>query len=344
MANRKQTGKASNSEWVTKSHYTEQQILDLLFWLHLHACCCLQNLNESWFASLDKHQHTPFTHFSCPCSLEQVSNFWKIIISFYAFSTFIFLLAPYKRKTFLIVFICSGQKLDTVIYNISDKLSRALKPLALEYFPPGMKLDPNMLLQQKSVGWSVGKSGWKSVTAGAPLRSVLGLVLFNIFINDPEGGAANPQHFGWWDKTGRSERLTASGVFLASTRDLNRFDKWLTETSQCPGIFGKFPRTWQPLWAACAASHSTGNMYFLMLRGSLLCSSLCPLPLVQSLVTTKNKVTPSPLLYYFRCFWIDTHWPLQGSFCKDRLKKPADGKQKRYEAENSQGFLYTGRE
>lgn len=194
--------------------------------IYLHACCCLQNLNESWFASLDKHQHTPFTHFSCPCSLEQVSNFWKIIISFYAFSTFIFLSAPYKRKTFLIVFICSGQKLDTVIYNISDKLSRALKPLALEYFPPGMKLDPNMLLQQKSVGWSVGKSGWKSVTAGAPLRSVLGLVLFNIFINDPEGGAANPQHFGWWDKTGRSERLTASGVFLASTRDLNRFDKW----------------------------------------------------------------------------------------------------------------------
>lgn len=74
------------------------------------------------------------------------------------------------------------------------------------------------------------------------------------------------------------------------------------------------------------------------------CSSLSPLPLVQSLGTTKNNLTPSPLLCHFRCFLIDTHWPLKGSFCKDRFKKSADGKHKISEAENSQGFQNTARE
>lgn len=63
----------------------------------------------------------------------------------------LFLLAFYRRKIFLIVFICSGQKFDMVVYSISDKLYRALKTVASQYFPPGMKVDPNMLLQQKSV-------------------------------------------------------------------------------------------------------------------------------------------------------------------------------------------------
>lgn len=72
-----------------------------------------------------------------------------MITSFNAFSTFIFLLAFYKRKTSLIVFICSGKKFE-VIYNISDNLYRALKAAASEYFPLGMKLHPNTLLQQKS--------------------------------------------------------------------------------------------------------------------------------------------------------------------------------------------------
>lgn len=63
----------------------------------------------------------------------------------------LFLLAFYKRETFLIVFLCSGHKLALVIYTISDKLSRPLKTVASQYFPLGMGLDPNTLLHQKSV-------------------------------------------------------------------------------------------------------------------------------------------------------------------------------------------------
>lgn len=63
----------------------------------------------------------------------------------------LFLSAFYKRKTFLIVFLCSGHKFALVIYSTSDKLSRALKTVASQYFPPGKELDPNTFLQQKSV-------------------------------------------------------------------------------------------------------------------------------------------------------------------------------------------------
>lgn len=196
-----------------------------------------------------------------------------------------------------------------------------------------------------SAKMSSTKSSWKPIAAGAPPRSILGLVLFNTLINDLEDGAANPQQAGRSDKTGRGgwDPLV---YFCHPQHTLTGVTSGLTETSWCPDIFRKFPRTWQPLWRACASapSLSTGKMYFLTLRGSLLCSSLCPLPLVQSLGATKNNLTPSPSPCCFRCFLTDTHWPLQGSFCKDRFKKSADGKHRRSDVENSQGFLYTGRE
>lgn len=132
----------------------------------------------------------------------------------------LFFLAFYKRKTFLIVFICSEQKFDTVTYNISDKLYRSLKTAATilsSWYETGSK-------HVTSAKVSNTKSSWKPITAGGSMRSVLGLVLFSIFIKDPKGGAANPQHFGRWQNW--KEWLTASGVFLPSKRDLDRLDKW----------------------------------------------------------------------------------------------------------------------
>lgn len=215
----------------------------------------------------------------------------------------LFLLAFYKRKTFLIEFICSEHKFDTVTYSISDTLYRSLKtvaPILSSWYETGSK-------HVTSAKISNTKSSWEPTTAAGSLRSVLGLVLFNTFIKDPKGGAANPQHFGRWDKTGRSGWQPL--VYFCHPQETSTgLTSGMTETSQCPDIFRKFPRTWQPLWAACASAAlpSTGKTYFLMLRGSLRCSSLCPLPLVQSLGTTKNNLIPSPLPCHFRWFLIHT--------------------------------------
>lgn len=45
--------KASNSEWVTKFQYTEQQVPDHFY---LRACCCLQNLNSQAMISFSREE------------------------------------------------------------------------------------------------------------------------------------------------------------------------------------------------------------------------------------------------------------------------------------------------
>ena len=62
----------------------------------------------------------------------------------------------------------------------------------------------------------------------------------------------------------------------------------------CPAGFLITPcmETSQPLWVPCSSSHSHSKS-FLMFRWSIICFTVCPLPLVLSLSTTGNSLAPS---------------------------------------------------
>lgn len=130
------------------------------------------------------------------------------------------------------MFICSWQKFDTVIYNIRQTLPGTKNTgitILSSWYETGSK-------HVTSAKISSTKSSWKPITADAPLRSTLGLVLFNTLINDPEDGAANPQHVGRWDKTGRGGRDPLV-YFCHPQQTLTGVTSGLTETSWCLDIF-----------------------------------------------------------------------------------------------------------
>ncbi|KAF7247852.1 Tensin-3 [Varanus komodoensis] len=143
---------------------------------------------------------------------------------------------------------CKNRSCQTNLVEFYDKVSRWLDGgdavVYLDFSKAFDKVPHDILVEidQCTVQWirawltdrkqrvtiSGESSGWRPVTSGVPQASVLGLILFNLFINDMEEGV-NSLLIKFTDVTKTGAVATTKEQILQIQKDMDRLWKWAGE-------------------------------------------------------------------------------------------------------------------